>query len=132
MEEIETIALMFLPTIWEVWNDRNGESKKDKVKDAIITAVMWLILVSVARWLFVTPVVGSLALLIGIRIMFFDYLVQYVLIKRHVIVGHWFTYTGKTAKWDRMIAKINPWVRFALRVAIFSGMIFIYIRTWQH
>lgn len=126
MVEATQIAYL-LPTVWEVYNDRNGESKRGKVKDALIVAVIWIVISGGFLWLLGTPIVSSIVLLIGIRVMFFDYAVQYVLIKRHIITGHWFSYTGKTARWDKMIAKINPWLRFAIRVVVFAGAVAFWI-----
>lgn len=126
MAEGALIAYL-IPTIWEVYNDRNGESKRGKVIDAVIVVIMWSALSYAFLLLFSVPVVSSVVLMAGIRVMLFDYAVQYVLIKRHIIKGHWFTYTGKTAMWDKMIAKIKPWLRFAIRVALFAGSVVFWI-----
>lgn len=129
----EALALI-LPTLYEVWQDRHGESKKDKVKDAIITVALWLSFALMFRWLFETPVVGSLALLLGWRILVFDYLVQCVLIRNGVIIGHWFYYQGKTAKWDRVLSHLNPWIVLVLRVLFFAGTVFVYLKinAWTY
>lgn len=124
---MEEIALI-LPTLWEVYDDRHGENKKGKVKDLVTVAVLYVVIALAFWWLFETHPLKSLALMLGIRILIFDYLVQYVLIKNGVISGHWFFYQGKTAKWDRVLKYLNPWIVLGLRVLFFAGTLFVYYR----
>lgn len=99
--------------------DRKGEYKRGKIRDAIGLTIAASLICLIAYWLGDVPPLNTLVLLLGIRLLVFDYLVSYLLIKNKVIVGHWFTYSGKTAKWDGLISKINPWVRLALRALLF-------------
>lgn len=122
---MEALALI-LPTFWEVYDDRHGENKKGKVKDLVIVAVLYVVIALAFWWLSETHPLKSLALMLGIRILIFDYLVQYVLIKNGVISGHWFFVKGKTAKWDRVISHLNPWIVLGLRVLFFAGTLFVY------
>lgn len=113
--------LCILPTVLEIIDDARGELKKGKVRDFIL-AVIFYSGIALFNWqVFEIHPLKSIALMLGVRVMFFDYVVQYVLIKRGVITGHWFFYQGKTAKWDRVISYLNPWVVLAVKVIVFAG-----------
>ena len=122
---METIAALIcaIPTIWEIWNDRNGETAKDKIRDVLITSILYAIIMIALWWVNETHPLKSLALMLGIRVAFFDYAIQYVLIKRGVIHGHWFTYSGKTSWFDRKVSKVNSWLRLAVRVILFAAAV---------
>lgn len=129
---MEAIALV-IPTLWEAWTDRHGETSKDKTRDLLLFGIVYLIL-AVANWfIFGVHPLKSILLMTGIRILVFDYLVQYLLIKNGVISGHWFFYKGKTAKWDRAFSWLSPWIVLVLRVLFFAGTVFVYIwPLWAH
>lgn len=116
------VVLCLLPTLWEIWNDRDGETKKDKTRDLIVSVILYAA-VALINWLLDIHPLKSLALTFGFRVLVFDYAVQWLLIRRGVIHGHWFTYTGKTARFDRLIARVNPWVRLAVRVVAFLASV---------
>lgn len=118
-------ALCFVPTIWELYNDRNGENKKDKIKDTAIFLVVVGLIAGLSYWLGQSPV-SAILLILGIRVMFFDYAIHYLLIKNKVIVGHWFTYNGNTSFIDRLISGVHPVLRFAARVIVFLASIFLF------
>ena len=118
------VSFLFTPA--EVFGDRKGETKKGKIKDGIWLAVGSVLLAGVSWWFGQNPL-SVLLLILGWRILLFDYLIQYVLIKRGVIVGHWFTYNGETAKFDKLIARIHPVVRLVIKVLIFVGSICFYL-----
>lgn len=129
---MEAFALI-LPTIYEVWDDRNGEYTKGKKTDLIITACLYAVFALAFWWIFETHPLKSLALMLGIRILLFDYLVQYVLIHNGVIAGHWFNYSGKTARWDKATVRLNPWLKLGFRVLVFVGTIFVYFSSlWTY
>lgn len=126
MEAI-AIVLCLAPTLWEVYNDRNGEGRTDKTRDAIVAVIMYAAVALVNWWWLDVHPLRSLALTFGFRVILFDYLVQYVLIKRGVIHGHWFYYKGKTAKFDRIIKYLNPWVVLACRLVLFAACVIAYL-----
>ena len=108
--------------------DRKGETAEGKRKD-----FWWSLLVSIVLSGFAYFYAGigplqSIALLIAWRVLLFDYLVTYLLIKNDVIVGHWFTYTGKTSRWDKIISKVNPWVRLSIRIALFVLSVLLFLQ----
>ena len=113
------VVLCLLPTVWEIWNDRDGETKKDKTRDLIVSVILYAA-VALINWLLDIHQLKSLALTFGFRVLVFDYAVQWLLIRRGVIHGHWFYYRGKTAKWDRVIKYLNPWIVLAVRVVVFA------------
>lgn len=127
MGEALAIVLCLLPTIWEVWNDRNGETKKDKIRDVIVSVVLYAVVALVNWKTFDVHPLKSLALTFGFRILVFDYAVQWLLIRHGVIHGHWFYYRGKTAKWDRVIKYLNPWVVLVCRVALFALALWLFL-----
>lgn len=121
------IALVtILPTLWELWNDRNGETRKDKARDFLIAVCLYAGIALALWWMFETNPLKSLALMLGVRVMLFDYAIAAILIRRGVIVGRWFSYNGKTARFDRLVARVNPWVRFAIRLGLFVAAIIYY------
>lgn len=120
------IFLFALPSVYEAWTDREGETRSQKVKDALILIAVGL-LMTVLAWLFLhVQILKSIALLLAWRLLIFDYLVSYLLIRNGVIVGHWFSYNGKTAWFDRLVSRVNPVVRLAVRVIVFLAAIFFF------
>lgn len=123
-----TVVLCLLPTLWEIWNDRDGETKKDKTRDLLVSIVLYSVIALVNWKLSVTPVFKSLALSFGWRLLVFDYAIAYVLIRRGVIVGKWWNYRGKTARWDRLISKANPWILLVVRALVFlSALLMLFL-----
>lgn len=123
-----TLILAFLclvPTLMESYLDRHGETKRDKLWDGLILVGYSVLLAFGAWWLGYRPL-SVIGLILGFRVLIFDYLVQYLLIKNKVIVGHWFTYNGKTSFIDRLISGVHPVLRFAARVIVFLASIFLF------
>lgn len=120
MGEAVAILLCLVPTLWETYDDQKGESKKDKTRDLLISIVLYSVIALVNWKLSVIPVFKSLALSFGWRLLVFDYAISYVLIRRGVIVGKWWNYRGKTARWDRLISKVDWRLLMAARVALFA------------
>ena len=119
---MEAIAALIcaIPTIWEILDDRKGENKAGKVRDAFIAVILYAI-VALANWkLFETSVFKTLALTFAFRLAFFDYAIQYILIRRGVIVGHWWNYHGKTSYLDQKLSRIDWRVLMAVKVVVFG------------
>lgn len=114
------IFLFSMPSIVEAWFDRNGEARAGKIKDSLILIGVSLLL-SLAVWLLLRiPMLKSIALLVAWRLLIFDYLSAYLLIRNGVIVGKWWGYSGKTSKWDGIIAHIDWRLRLLIRVILFG------------
>lgn len=128
MGEAVAILLCLVPTLWETYDDRKGESKKDKTRDLLISIVLYSVIALVNWKLSVIPVFKSLALSFGWRLLVFDYAIQWLLIRRGVIVGKWWSYRGKTARWDRLISKANPWILLVVRALVFlSALLMLFL-----
>jgi len=114
------LLLTLIPTLVEGYLDRRGESKKGKVKDTL-----WLIVVAVGiaggAWLAGNDPLPVIGLIIGWRILVFDYLVTWLLIRNDVINPNakWWDYTGKTSKIDQWVSKIDWKVRLLIRCLLF-------------
>jgi hypothetical protein len=121
--------LCSLPTLYEAWTDRKGETRKGKLKDTV-----WLLIaVTVAAagtwyWLGYNLLAVPAAVLIW-RVCWLDYLVN-AFLKRysesHSHINIW-KYSGKTAKWDRMVSKVHPALRLVIRVALFAGAVYLFV-----
>jgi len=109
-----------LAAILESYNDRLGETKKDKIADGVYLAIATSCLCLLVWILDRTNPLKVIPLVLAVRVLVFDYLVTYLLIRNGVIVGNWFSYTGKTSKWDKLISRVNPFVRLGLGVAVFA------------
>lgn len=120
-----------MPLLGEWWNDRLGDD--NKLQDGLIVGLCYLIISAVAQWYeiwFWRPI----ALAFGYRIMFFDYVMNIILYRNHIIEGplsdRWWEYMGKTAKFDKWSAwaQIDWVLRLIFRIVLFiiSLMIFIY------
>lgn len=108
----------------EARNDQHGESKKDKIRDGVYLTIFASLLSYLSWRLADVHPLKTIAVLLAVRVLYFDYRVSYLLIKNGVISGHWFDYVGKTSWFDvNVTSKVNPWLRLVLRVAILSGSI---------
>lgn len=113
----------------EAWNDQHGESKKDKVRDAFVLAIAASCLSLLSYWIADVHPLKTIALLLGVRVLVFDYLVTYLLIKNKVIAGNWFDYMGKTAFTDRLVAKVPAWLRLLVRVCLFAASLIWFLAS---
>jgi hypothetical protein len=123
------IFITLLPTLFEVWQDRNGETSKDKVKDALWLVVGSLTIAWVSHY-FGQNMMAVLMLIVVWRIAVFDYLVTYVLYKRRVIESpeakKWWSYTGKTSKIDQLLSKIDWRWRLGVRIVFLILSVYVY------
>jgi hypothetical protein len=126
MEGLEFVgfALLTLPLFWELYDDRNGDSGKitvaelffitEKVKDVFIRGFIALVVSVINYFMIGIPIHESLlASLFGFHFLIFDYAINY-------IYGHsnWFSYLGKTSKFDawELWRGIHPFDRFLIRL----------------
>lgn len=121
------IILAAVPSIVEAWLDRHGEGRSDKIRDTIALVVVALVLSILFQFLLNVLWLKSIALLLAWRILLFDYLVSYLLIRNGVIVGHWFTYNGQTSWFDRLVSRVNPVVRLLIRVILFGVAVWFFV-----
>jgi len=125
-QRLAVIVLTFLPTIYEAWTDRKGETKRDKRKDAVLLVGLSALLTGVAYLVLVSWVAVPLFILMW-RITTFDYIVNAFLkrySKGHKNINIW-KYSGTTAFTDRIIGKI-PWgLRLGIRGLVLSLALYI-------
>lgn len=119
MAKIAIAFFCLLPTAWELYNDRNGENKKGKIKDTAVLLVVTGLIAGLSYWLGESPV-SAILLIFGIRVMFFDYLINIILYKRKVIekpgAEKWFSYMGESTHWyDQLVEKIDWRIRIITR-----------------
>ena len=120
------------PVAWETRDDRKGD--KDKAKDAFTRSLMAVVSA------FVNHVSGTVNFWIALNMsaaffmMFFDYLVNYVLIRNETIEQttdkrrHWFTHIGeKGFDGIKFWRNLGPWGRFYVRLGYFLVSLFIYL-----
>lgn len=100
--------------------DRKGEDRRGKFRDAIGLTIAASLICLIACWLGDVNPLKTLALILGVRVLTFDYLASYLLIKNGVIVGKWWSYSGQTAKWDRLTGRVHWGIRLALRLILFA------------
>ena len=120
-------------TIYELWNDRRGDSNKS---DDVIIRIALLCFEATALALgFNRPFIDSLLLTCSVFFLTFDYAIAYILIKNGTIEPprgvkyHWFIYTGKSGYVDNipLWKNMNPWLKFGLRLTVFAVALTIFI-----
>jgi len=137
--EILGAALLASPLVWEITNDKDGDAHITRAKvfapyqilskriDVYVRVALIAVAAGFNYWVNGVSVSRSVALALAIHFMFFDYGIAFVLIKRKIIVGHWFTYLGSKgmdniSAWRRM----DPRLRLLARVLVFTGALTFY------
>lgn len=131
MEKALVVLMLLIPTLWELYEDRKGDF--NKTRDVVVRYAL-AILVGIIHFFWVTgkPVFDTVFLSMGINFLIFDYAIAYILIKSGKIEAprgisyHWFFYLSHSP-FDSLWYKWHPWVRFAVRVAVFGAALAIYI-----
>lgn len=116
--------------IYELYQDRNGENKAGKIKDTIVLILYSGLLAGITWWLGYNPL-AVIGLLLGVRIAFFDYLINIILYQRKVIESQearkWWKYTGEsTYWWDHLVGAVDWRFRMVVRVLIFAAAVWCY------
>jgi len=122
------IFITFIPTLYEAWTDRKGESRKSKIKDTIWLTIGAAIIAGVS-WCFGENVLAILLLIVTWRVSTFDYLVTYLLKRNDVInpKANVWNYTGKTTHfWDQFIGRMDWRIRLIARIVILTVSIFLF------
>ena len=130
--------LFFTPLIWEVLNDKDGDShitrsflKKWEVsskKVDVMVRVIIALCISLINYLFYQIAPWKTILLCGaIHFLLFDYVIAYILIKRGIIKGNWYSYMGSkgidNVGWWK---NLNPNLKLVARIIIFVIAFLIY------
>lgn len=124
---ILAILLLSLPTLWEIFNDRQGDL--NKFEDVFIRAGLMLgsaagcALLGFNFW-------WSLNLSVAIFFLFFDYLIVMILNRNvYEVKVNWFTHVGKSSVFDQLKfwRTANPWLRFAIKAVYFAVSLLIFV-----
>ena len=132
MEKAIVIVVTFLPTLYEAWTDRKGETKRDKRKDAVFLVGLSALLTAGA-YLFLAEWVSVPLLIIMFRVTCFDYIVNAFLkrySKGHKKINVW-KFSGTTALTDRLIGRIPYKVRLVVRAVLLCLSLWIYLTKFQ-
>jgi hypothetical protein len=118
-----------IATIWEVWNDRNGDFNKSE--DVFIRLALLCFEAVVLFMAFDKPLIDSLLFSTAVFFAFFDYLVAYLLIKNSIVETKqsWFEYLGKSSYMDKtpLWRKAGPWGRFFIKLVVLLAAVIIFI-----
>lgn len=122
-----------IATIWEVINDRHGDSNKQY--DIIARLILIWIEAALLHFIFHKPLVDSLLLSTAFFFSFFDYLIAYILIKNGTlepprgITYYWFDYIAKVGPFDnfKYWKELKPRTKLFVRVVVLIGAIIIYV-----
>jgi hypothetical protein len=131
---ILAFILCAVPTLANIFFDRNGRKKEHKIWIKLIVIAISLALAVVVKVAVDIDCLRSLTLMWGIYFLTFDYGVTYVLHKRGIIEGKdsekWWKYMGESTHWyDQAAAKI-PWVlRLFIRIIIFAVFLYAFLQA---
>ena len=112
-----------IATIWEVWNDRHGDTNKSE--DVVLRCIWFIVEAATLRLFTHKPFFTCLLLSSAVFFLLFDYLVCYFLIRNKVIEvpgAHWFSYMGKSGVVDNLKfwRDMNPWLKLLVRMGYFG------------
>lgn len=134
------VLLTASPLAWELWNDRNGDAHVTRAKVFEPVQVLSKRIDFYARMMIAVGagLVGEIALGLdffevvflsgAIHFAFFDYLIAWILIRKGVIKGHWFSYLGKKGfdnwgPWQRL----SPFNRLVIRMLALEFALVFYL-----
>jgi hypothetical protein len=116
--------ILFVPLIWEIWNDCRGDL--DKEWDVVIR-VFLMIQVGCLVWQFShRDVFAAINLSFAIHFMLFDYLIV-IILNRTVYERkiNWFTHLSNSPI-DKIWKGWNPWLRLLIRLTYFLASLILY------
>jgi len=122
-----SIALLFVPLLYHLWNDRNGDAPEDKTIDILIVAIIACAAALLGYKMVGKPIIDGLLLAGAIHFMVFDYAINYILSRRRVIEKKidCFSYLGKSFT-DDILRQWTPMTRFWIKAGILVGATLIY------
>ena len=122
MKEVLAMALLCIPTAWELFDDRKGD--KNHAFDVFVR-VGWVVITSIYPWYIGHSYIASVAMAGGIFTMVFDYLENAINLRRK----DWFSFLGTSSDQDKIKwwRDMKPTYRFGLRLGIFLITLFFYV-----
>lgn len=133
--EIFAVLLLFAPLIWEVNNDKNGDAHisrgpihlPSKKIDVFVRILIALIAGEITSILAGVPLSKAVFLSGAIHFFFFDYIIAYILIKKGIIKGHWYSYLGSKGMDNTEFWKnLSPTNKFLAKLIILIIAIITY------
>lgn len=138
MLKIISVIWLVIPLIWEILNDKNGDDHNtrgllarfnipSKKVDVIVRILLAIILSVCNNYLVDMPIWKSIFLCGAIHFLFFDYIIAYILIKKGIIKGHWYSYMGsKGIDNVKSWKNVHPHVKLIFRLVLFIISFYIY------
>jgi|SRR5688572_12065017 len=131
---IAAVVILFIPTVGEIWNDRNGEVKNEKLRDWLIRSILTVSCAIFSEFIrrgFAPTVLQyfyAIIMIVSVHFLIFDYAIVIILKKNGVIRSdaNPFTYLGKTANYPKWWIKAEPMGRFAIRIIVFAIALVLY------
>lgn len=127
--------LTLLPLIWEVYNDRNGDAHisrgllelPSKKVDILVRVLIATIVALINFFVFDEALFKSVFLCVAVHFLLFDYIIAFILIKKGIIKGHWFSYMGsKGIDNYKSWKNVPPIIKLVIRITIFGIANYIY------
>lgn len=122
--KILALLILAIPTLWELYDDRNGETQREKKWDVVKRIILMLLCSYGAAALIDSSWITffkSLALSFAIFFGWFDYLINLILGRKP-----WYSYLSKSPI-DQKFISMNWRVRMGLRIVVFVTSIIIWI-----
>ena len=135
------LALLSVPLIWELWNDKDGDAHISRVewnanvqmlskKVDIFARCTFAATASVVNHVLgINSIIPSLIMSGSIHFLIFDYAIVYILWKNKVIfsAAQWWDYLGTKGMDNYEWWKNKSWqVRMAIKIAVFIIACLIY------
>jgi hypothetical protein len=135
------LALLCVPLIWELWNDKDGDAHISRAewnanvqmlskKVDIFARCTMAITASVVNYVLgINSIIPSLFMSGAIHFLIFDYAIVYILIKNGVIspFARWWDYLGTKGMDNYEWWKGKSWqVRMVIKIAVFIIACLIY------
>jgi len=135
MKEIIGVILLTSPLLWELWNDKDGDSHisrgfielPSKKVDVLVRVFLVSILALFNLLLNDKEIFKSVTFSGAVHFLLFDYLIAYILSKRGIIKGQWWSYMGSKGIDNYPLwKKLHPIIKLIIRVIIFIISSIIY------
>lgn len=133
--DIIGIFILSIPLLWEINNDKNGDahisrgflSWTSKKVDVLARLALAFAGGAINTILNDINIYKSVFISGAIHFFFFDYIIAYILIKKGIIIGHWFSYTGSKGMDNTKLWKdLSPTRKFILKLIILIIAIIVY------
>lgn len=128
MKELIGVLLLTFPLLWELWNDKDGDSHisrgplelPSKKVDILVRITIASVAAIINLIINDKEIFKSVTLCSAVHFLLFDYLIAYILAIRGVIKGHWWSYMGSKGIDNFPLWKhTHPIIKLIIRLMIF-------------